>query len=502
LRYTPTAPLDLRAASTISLSLLAENPSPYDFQNGSPWIRLLDTTTGGYFEYQYFEGNSAVEALNRAIGTWQAHRIPLQGVGAASDGWRRRTVGTVTLQQVSRVEIHADTWDAGFTMWVDGFGFDLPASAAGQAPTDITPSATSITENNPVDAVVASLSAVDPDGNGTATYRLVSGAGSNDNAAFAILGNELRAAQTFNAEEKGTYAIRIRAMDVDGLTVEKAFTINITDVNEPPTDIALSATSIAENNVVGTVVGMLSAVDPDAGSTFAYGLVSGSGSADNASFSVVGNELRAAQSFNRQTKASYAIRIRATDGAGLSFEKAFQLTVIGPLYQNPADPYDVNGEPGVTPLDVLLIINYINRNGSGPLPALGPSGPPPYVDVNGDDKVTPIDVLLVINYINTHVASGAEGERGPGVDAATSPLPPSDRSLRGALWPLSDRATPATAGLPRTCVPTAERIGAVGRRTASENSSAQLWGAAFSDDWSGPMVRLDEVLSTLAAGLT
>ncbi len=35
----------------------------------------------------------------------------------------------------------------------------------------------------------------------------------------------------------------------------------------------------------------------------------------------------------------------------------------GSIWQNPQDQYDVNGIDGVTPLDVLLIINEINQNG-------------------------------------------------------------------------------------------------------------------------------------------
>jgi Dockerin type I domain len=83
-------------------------------------------------------------------------------------------------------------------------------------------------------------------------------------------------------------------------------------------------------------------------------------------------------------------------------------------WQNIRNPMDVNDQGGVTPLDVLLIINYINAYGAGPLPTPPPSpGPPPYVDVDGDGQVTAQDVLAVINYINSQNAVGTvqpEGE--------------------------------------------------------------------------------------------
>ena len=60
-----------------------------------------------------------------------------------------------------------------------------------------------------------------------------------------------------------------------GLWSEKAFTISVSDANEQPTDIALSNSSIAENQPAGTIVGSFSSTDPDAGDTGTYALVGG-----------------------------------------------------------------------------------------------------------------------------------------------------------------------------------------------------------------------------------
>ena len=48
-------------------------------------------------------------------------------------------------------------------------------------------------------------------------------------------------------------------------------------MDQAPTDIAFSNTSVDENASNGTVVATLSAVDADAGDTFTYALVDGSG---------------------------------------------------------------------------------------------------------------------------------------------------------------------------------------------------------------------------------
>ena len=58
--------------------------------------------------------------------------------------------------------------------------------------------------------------------------------------------------------------------------------------NRPPTGIALSNASVAENQPVGTTVGTLSAGDPDPGDTHSFALVPGQGSDDNGSFQIVG----------------------------------------------------------------------------------------------------------------------------------------------------------------------------------------------------------------------
>lgn len=97
--------------------------------------------------------------------------------------------------------------------------------------------------------------------------------------------------------------------------------------NQAPNNIALSNTSIPENQPINTVVGTLSTTDPDAGNTFTYTLVAGTGSADNGSFNISGAQLRTSAVFDYEVKNSYNIRIRVTDQGGLTFEKAFVISV-------------------------------------------------------------------------------------------------------------------------------------------------------------------------------
>ncbi|MFN9912220.1 MAG: hypothetical protein ACK53L_06530, partial [Pirellulaceae bacterium] len=121
--------------------------------------------------------------------------------------------------------------------------------------------------------------------------------------------------------------------------------------------------------------------------------------------------LRATSSFNFETKSSYTIRVRSTDQGGLFTEKTFTISITDVPevpYQNPTNPYDVDSDGFVSPLDVLTIINLLN--------SVGPSIPTnqlpestPFVNVNGDNSVDPLDVLALINFINSRT-SGGEGE--------------------------------------------------------------------------------------------
>ncbi|MCY2995097.1 MAG: FG-GAP-like repeat-containing protein [Planctomycetota bacterium] len=109
---------------------------------------------------------------------------------------------------------------------------------------------------------------------------------------------------------------------------------------------------------------------------------------------------------------------------GGTYVYAFRVQPLGNAnpWQNSAHPLDVNNDGLITPLDALLVANYINANGSGALtwPALGANCPPPYLDCAGDWNITPQDALLVINDLNTHGARAVTAASG--TDCADTPV--------------------------------------------------------------------------------
>ena len=78
-------------------------------------------------------------------------------------------------------------------------------------------------------------------------------------------------------------------------------------------------------------------------------------------------------------------------------------------WQNPANHLDTNADKFLSPIDALLPINKLNRDGTTTVPDLfSAATPPPYFDVSCDGFISPIDALLVINYLNLYGSGEAE----------------------------------------------------------------------------------------------
>ncbi len=89
---------------------------------------------------------------------------------------------------------------------------------------------------------------------------------------------------------------------------------------QAPTNVTLSASTVSPTAAAGTEVGTLVASDPDATDTFTYSLVTGTGSTDNAKFSITGNKLVTAAALVA-TQTSYSVRVRVTDSTSRTFER-------------------------------------------------------------------------------------------------------------------------------------------------------------------------------------
>jgi uncharacterized delta-60 repeat protein len=201
--------------------------------------------------------------------------------------------------------------------------FTIAVSNVNDAPTDINLSSSSIAENSANNTTVGILSTTDPDAGNTHSYTLPDNAGGR----FKISGNQIQVANSslLNYESATSHTIQVRTTDQGGLNYTKNFTIGVTNVNETPTNISLSSSSIAENSANNTTVGILSTTDPDTGNTHTYTLSNNAGGR----FKLSGNQIQVANSslLNYESATSHTIQVRTTDQGGLNYTKNFTIGV-------------------------------------------------------------------------------------------------------------------------------------------------------------------------------
>ena len=200
--------------------------------------------------------------------------------------------------------------------------FVIQVLDANDAPTGVTLTPASLPENAGSNRVVGILKAVDQDANDTFSYAFAT-----PTTDFVIVGGQLIATGSFDFETLSNYTPSIVASDAAGATVTVPVNVQVTDVNERPTNVLISDQAVNENLAPGALVGLLSAPDVDANETATYSLVTGSGGFNNASFRINGNRLETNARFNFEKQDLFSVRVRATDKGGLFFEKAIIVTI-------------------------------------------------------------------------------------------------------------------------------------------------------------------------------
>jgi gliding motility-associated-like protein len=112
------------------------------------------------------------------------------------------------------------------------------------APTSISLAGVTLFENKAAGTGAGTLSSTSDDPSATFTYALVGGTGDTDNASFVINGTTINTAASLNFESKASYSIRVKSTTQHGLSLEKVFTIALSDVNEIPTLAAINNQTI------------------------------------------------------------------------------------------------------------------------------------------------------------------------------------------------------------------------------------------------------------------
>ena len=244
--------------------------------------------------------------------------------------------------------------------------------------------------------------------------------------------------------------------------------------NDPPTDIDLAPSTVAENSPAGTLVGKLAAIDPDQNDKHKFALVAGPGSGDNGSFTVKGRRLRTSASFDFETDPMLSIRVRATDKAGESFAKSLTVTVTD-VFENLA-PVAVD-DSRTTPEDTRL-----------DLPVSGAGSPAANdTDANGD----PLTVTAVSGAVG-----GRRVDRGRH-DPVHARLPTSAGPAKGRFdYTVSDNHGGSDQGrvtVDITCVPD-DPTAADDSATVAEDAAATAVPVLDNDgDVDGDALTIDSV---------
>jgi lysophospholipase L1-like esterase len=154
--------------------------------------------------------------------------------------------------------------------------------------------------------------------------------------------------------------------------------------------------------------------------------------------------------FPAPSAGTYFVKVRGRDSTVGEYDLLVATapqTAAANAWTNPSDPRNVDGEPGIVPLDALIVINELNNpqfsNPDGSLRPPPNGMPPPYYDVDADGFVTALDALIIINYLNSPASGEGEAESAPSASTGLlvdfAPL-----GEESAAAPVADRDEPST----------------------------------------------------------
>ncbi|MCO8120954.1 dockerin type I domain-containing protein [Stieleria sp. TO1_6] len=244
---------------------------------------------------------------------------------------------------------------------------------------------------NDFGAYVATLDAFDEDFDQVVTFSV-------DDNRFQTEGNKLRLKEdiAIDYEAETLIVLNVTADDGAGSSKSTEVRIPVMDVPEQVGEITLSNETVMEWES-GASVGDVQLDGVVAADSYHL-------SVDDPRFEIDGSLLKLldGQMVLRSDAEQIELTITAQDSSGIfaALSETFVIEVLEneSPFHNDDNPYDVDGNGNVTPLDALAIINYLNLYGPGPV---GPGDTGYGYDVNGDGQVSALDALLVINFLNT-----------------------------------------------------------------------------------------------------
>ncbi len=218
------------------------------------------------------------------------------------------------------IELSVD--DNGGCNYVETFTISI--KNGNDAPTALNLSNPFISDHQQAGSFMGEFSTIDPDLNDSHVYSLVTGVGSTDNAQFYIQNDTLYNVSMLDYTTQSVYFIRARSTDLGGLFIENTFTLNVSNVNDAPSDILINNFTINENMPIASSIGTLTVIDNDLADTHTLTVEPG---LDSASVAIAGNVLITNSSYNFEQKDTLYVNIRATDPYAAYYVKTFTIVV-------------------------------------------------------------------------------------------------------------------------------------------------------------------------------
>ncbi|MGE0642509.1 MAG: tandem-95 repeat protein [Nitrospira sp.] len=296
--------------------------TPLDATNGRfVFGQEQDAQNGGYDSSQYFSGTFYdVRIWNDVrtageIAQYHQQQLDLTPAEAAA-------VGLVANWQMDGFDGSNQVVEI-----VSGNNLSIAHASGAGFTTGVVTSQLSLEENSANGSHVGFVTAEDTDASETFSYTLTDSAGGR----FAVNSStgEITVANgaLLDYDTAASHNIVVRVTDSGGLTYDEVFTINLTNVNETPTDLSLSANVVVENVANGTVVGTVSGTDPDSGDTKTYSFTDSAGGRFAINSST--GEITVANSslLNYEQATSHTVTVRVTDSGGLTYDETFTINV-------------------------------------------------------------------------------------------------------------------------------------------------------------------------------
>jgi gliding motility-associated-like protein len=247
-------------------------------------------------------------------------------------------VGVVDLSK-AEYKVTINAYDG--RLWNIDSVFTISVNNTNSQPTEMMISNSIITNNNQVGDSIASFNVIDAD-NDSYSYTLSQDL---DGDKFNLVGKTLILLEEFNPSES-KYHIKINAYDGKQHSIDSVFTLTLENNNQTPTSLELDHFEIDENAAKGTLIGYLSTEDDDNEHT--YSLSFNNGDNDNSNFSINGNAIYSAKTFDYENQSEYSIEVTVSDKVGNKLSSNFDIQI-----------------NDIIEIDHIEANNYLTPNGDG-----------------------------------------------------------------------------------------------------------------------------------------